>query len=418
MSDDPLINLSAAIDPFPARPESSTINRATPLAGTSARLSSFWSNLGSILRWSAKVEEIVMSSFSLSRRQLLASTGAFAGSAVLRPIRVFAQGWEEVPLVLSIISSIVGIVSGIAGLVSSAEMVKQLKDIQMALEEVIQLEFEILKQIASLKLYIDQAILNGWAQSYGRDITAYWTEYSALANAPDQTNEVIKARWVNLAQSAPQTTVRIGEVDFGVFPFFAHGIAISIVSFKMINFPLLSQREYYSRFAAQIERWLDPKNPRSLPASVNNLGTQINTRISTLNTAPRKVLTSTQKEGDHHCRRDVLTYTNISGDFAIGFSGSQSVERGDWVCLENPGKKMPWGTGVVEKAIAAVLGGAEIAADADKIPTIPVFTPSGLAPVDERNKERIAILELAAARGVQKAWGAKMDELRKVLRAV
>jgi hypothetical protein len=186
-----------------------------------------------------------------SRREFLKTASVLALVTVVSPGSSFAQ--PQWLIVLQAISACVSIVTGIIGAISESQIKSKLNEMDAKLDQIIALEGEILEAIVALKLYIDQAILNGWADSYGRDIDAYATEFNALAVAPNQDSSVIKQRWSALAQVAPQTTVRLGDVDFGIFPFFSHGLAISIISFKMIGFPLASQRQYYSKFKQQVD---------------------------------------------------------------------------------------------------------------------------------------------------------------------
>jgi hypothetical protein len=358
-----------------------------------------------------------MDSMTVTRRKLISGVSALALGGTIRPIALLAQGWEEVGLVLSICSSIVGIVSGISGMIANNQILDTLQDIEQKLDQVISLEVEILNAIATLKLYIDQAILNGWAQSYGRDIDAYGTEFNALAVAPNQKDQKIQSRWQALGQVAPETTVRLGDVEFGIFPFFCHGVAITLVTFRLINFPISSQRQYYGRYAGQIDKWLDPNNPRSIPNSISSLGNQIATRRKALDNSPKKVLINTVSEQDSHCFRHHDTYVNIAGTFDTGYTGTQSTEVGPWQCLDPPphhGPNPAFGT--AERAIAKSLG-AQLEV-ADDVPTVPVFTPSGYAVVDARNQERIAIFQLMATQAIEQGMSEQMDLLRKTLRSI
>jgi hypothetical protein len=154
-----------------------------------------------------------------SRREFLKTASVLALVTVVSPGSSFAQ--PQWLIVLQAISACVSIITGIIGAISESQIKSKLNEMDAKLDQIIALEGEILEAIVALKLYIDQAILNGWADSYGRDIDAYATEFNALAVAPNQDSSVIKQRWSALAQVAPQTTVRLGDVDFGIFPFFA-----------------------------------------------------------------------------------------------------------------------------------------------------------------------------------------------------
>ena len=359
----------------------------------------------------------------VGRREFLRGGGILALGTILGSPRVAAQGWEEVALVLSISSSVVGIVSGVSGMITNNDILSKIEDIRQKLDEVISLEYTILKEIDLLKLYIDQAILNGWALAYGRDIDAFGTEFDALSAAPDQTVKVIKDRWSTLAVTTPEVTVRLGDVDFGIFPFFAYGVAISLISFRFVKFPIASQRKYYSKFATQLDHWLDPANARSIPNSISSLGAEITRRQNALNNLPSKVLLSevSDRNGPPRCYRHIDTYVNINGDFKIGYSGTQTTEASDWTCLEPPpgfgGGNKAKGVGVGELAIARALG-IKIEDAANTIPTIPVFTPSGNAVVDARNQERIGIFQIMVSQAIQQGMSDLMDALRKTLRTL
>jgi len=363
-----------------------------------------------------------MSNFNTTRREFLGVAGTIGAPIMmglplaLWPRPSFAQ-WQ---VVLAVAASVVGIVSGISGMHTNAEILSDIQEIDDKLNSVISLEYEILNEISELKMYIDQAILNGWAQSYGRDIDAYSTEFNALSVAPNQNDRQIHARWLALAQSSPQTSVRMGDVEFGIFPFFAHGVAVSQISFRMTNFPIASQRAYYARFATQIDKWLDPQNPRSITQSLATLAAEIPSRRQALDGLPSKVLINTTTEiagngGGAPCHRNTFYYVNISGTFDNGYSGTQSVEVANWVCPQPPPGHHPHvlDLEVAEQSITRALSPATPAGGA-----IPVFTPSGYAVVDARNLERIAILQLMAAQGIQQGMSAQMDILRRTLRTI
>ncbi|MBV8048792.1 MAG: hypothetical protein JO171_16705 [Paludibacterium sp.] len=333
---------------------------------------------------------------------------------------------------MTAVADAVGIVSAVISYQQNQQILGELSAINAKLDDLLRGQKEILQAIQALPAAMDAAVLSNWALSYERDITSYSTEFAALVVAPNQGDPNIKSRWQTLATNAPETTVRLGVLDYGVMPFFAHAVALTIATFNVANFPIESQRKYYAQFISQMASWLSSANPHSVPIVVQALNTQIAARQTALGAAPTKVLIAQSMEalpqtGGPPCVRDAFTYANISGSFESGFTGTQSVEYDGWRCPPlyphghptiEPHPEAPPRPHAIE-AIAKALGLPQTnTATHATPPPIPVFTPSGIAVVDARNQERIAILQLIAESADLQNLENQISDLQRQLSAL
>jgi hypothetical protein len=353
---------------------------------------------------------------NLLRRQTLL---AFAGSPLAlmgTPRRVFAQApppaWLPTALLpyvpyITAAAAVVSIISAVISYGQNKQIIDELGEINTKLDEVLQNQQAILSAIRDLPRAMDEAVLAGWENSYGRDINAYTKDYAAALAAKNQKNEAIIRLWQSLAISVPETASRLGDCDYGVFPFFGQAVAISIAVLRIQTVPRESQRVYYDGFIKQIDRWLNPSNARSIPTVIEGLKVEIASRRSNLMSLPRKVYLSTQRQiqagNGQICGRNNAYFVNISGDFEAGFSGTQTMESESWTCSyigRHPRVATVEGSSSVGEgasaSIARILGLRATDGVPNPAVAIPVFTPSGFAVVDSRNQERIAIFQLLA----------------------
>jgi hypothetical protein len=386
----------------------------------------------------------------ISRRLALKYVGSIAVGSALFDRRVFAQAAPDfVPdwlapyfPYITAAGAIASVISAIISADQNQQILNKLSEIDSKLDTVIQGEQVILDAVRDHPNAMEQAVLDGWEASYGRQLDAMSTQFNATLAMQQSSPKSAAPYWQAIAMNAPTLTIELGDCDYGVFPFFGQGLAISMVAMQVLKIPLAAQRTYYNKFAECLAHWIAKDNERGIPAAIASLTSTADTREAQLKSLPTQILVASNRldfigtdgQGQSaRCYRYDNTYLNVSGTFETGYTGTQSVTSTPQTCtseLHPPGspgsplvQALPKYSATLRARIVDSM--TQVAAQAPAVaviprvqPTIPAYVPSGFPIVDQRNQTRISAYSMRA-KAVDLPWvTAQMQHLVAALQAI
>jgi hypothetical protein len=310
-------------------------------------------------------------------------------------------------------AAVVSIISGVAGYISDSKRLKLLNEINGKLDAVIRNQVNILNEIKSLRVYIDQALVGAFREAAIVKMNAHQDRFEVLiVEHPSSKN---RDDYINLQTDVEQTAFELGQYDTPAYIAFGAGVGMTLAIHQVLNLGQSRLEKLREVFKRPYDRWLDPANPLGIVAIITATQSEIDRRKKALEARPRSLVIS--ESHDYRCTN--TTTLIISGDFNSGYKGQTSTSR---QCVPDPcerttGRMCPkWHE--VEHEFTKRLGttlGLTIPASADRRIEIPVFAPSGYGPVDDMNRERIAIYELMTILVSQNMIKQQMEECAKAL---
>jgi len=384
----------------------------------------------------------------ISRRLALKYVGSIAVGSALFDGPVFAQVPAIVPAALApyyyyivAAGAIASVISAIISADQNQQILNKLSEIDSKLDTVIQGEQVILDAVRDLPNAMEQAVLDGWEASYGRQLDAMSTQFNATLAMQQSSPKKAAPNWQAIAMNAPTLTIELGDCDYGVFPFFGQGIAISMVAMQVLKIPLAAQRTYYNKFTECLAHWIAKDYERGIPAAIASLTSEADTLEAQLKSLPTQILVASNRRDftgidgqgqSARCYRYDNTYLNVSGTFETGYTGTQSVTSTPQTCtseLHPPGspggipQALPKYPATLRARIVDAM--AQVAAQAPAVavippvqPTIPAYVPSGFPIVDQRNQTRISAYSMRA-KAANLPWvTAQMQNLITALQAI
>jgi len=200
----------------------------------------------------------------IDRRSLLL-TSTSAAALMLTPGLGRAQAD---PLTLYEIGTIAfSVVSALWSAVSGAKVEASLADINGKLDTVIANQQRILNEIAALKLYIDQAIWNGFRQNAEFDLGALKNRYDRVIK--EGWRQFGKTRVIALADDIETKTFKAAQYDFSAYFYFMAGVGMSLTLKALVGTPINQIADYRFAYRQNLLNWLDPANTKTgLPAAM------------------------------------------------------------------------------------------------------------------------------------------------------
>ncbi len=340
-----------------------------------------------------------LGAFGARRRSLLMMPVAAAAMCAF-PYRANAIG----PLAaLQGLASVVSIVSGIAGMASNANVEKQLGEINSKLDAVMANQEQILQELRSLKVFFQEALYAQWRDVVTTQIVVQHSRVSARLDRPlRDVRDDLRA----IVQDIENPAFTLGaKFDVAAFPSYASAIALLMLVLRKLQSSkdLINslRREFHKTL---VSRWMNASHPGSIYALVKAAEEDIQARIAALNGRPRRHHLSTRNvRRGRWCFKEVQTWLNVDGSLESGFTAKVEEVHGEEECVEPPGCRNPRtcptlvledeGTAQIGATIQGLLrgGGPGMKPSAITLPTIPDYSDSGYAVVNEFNQARIAI---------------------------
>lgn len=316
--------------------------------------------------------------------------------------------------------AVVNIISGVAGLFGDDGLRDAMKQILSGIEGVLAQQERIIKDLASLRLHVDEALFASWQAAYARRIVSY---HQQLAN---YTADLDAARWrvsprlradlEALSRDATTTTLEIGQMDPWAFQSFGIGVSLVLTADKILGTSSQRSAETRKGFRDAIDRWLDQGNPRSLVSEQSRMDAFIAKLTSDLNARPRSWVTRHQRIDDGESWHDEDDIVTVNGTIESGFAGQQRTVKG-----EEHRRQYHDCRGSACKLSRVLSADSRLSSMAPKAGTpqatiiVPGFSASGWLIIDSFNKDRIAVYEAMAAKERQQILQMTMAEAKTAL---
>jgi hypothetical protein len=351
---------------------------------------------------------------TVSRRSLI---HFFVASTSLTLLPVRAK--SEPMTVLAASAAVVSIISGVATFLSDSRKEALLREINGKLDAVIRNQEIILSEIRALKLYIDESLYRSFRENTIVRMNAHQDRFEVLIT--ERPNNSNKSEYIDLETSVSQTAFELGQYDTPAYIAFGAGVGMTLALHQVVGLGKDRFKKLKEVFKRPYDRWLDANNTKSIIAIVAATKTEVDQRTKNLNARPRTV-----KFENTQGRCTYTTVITISGDLTNGFSGVSTTSKTCFdppdICDRNP-RMCPTVLGdefqsTEMQVTNRLLGYLSILTTSDaKEVTVPQYIPSGVAPVDEMNKERIAIFELMNLMARQQMIQEHMEKCRSALAA-
>ena len=361
----------------------------------------------------------LLQAIPIARRRFL--SGLMATSAITTFVP-FARAIDPIS-VIQAGAAIVGIVSEISGMLNAGSRDRVLGEINDKLDVVIRNQVQLIEEIRSLRLYIDEALYAAFRQKTIVELNAHKDRFDILLAEPP-TNRT-RDDYLALLRDVEQTAFELGQYDIGAVLAFGSGVGMALSLHQILNLGLPRFRLLRAKFKGVYDRWLDPENPKSITRLVAATQSDVEGRRRALDAMPRTYVLGDQWRstgGRTSCR--FITRLEVLGDFSSGYSGRVSEEKAQ--CYTDEPRPCPRcifkEIEETDSLLGAKMNALGIRGSSLKFSTIeqpvPVFQPSGYGKVDEFNRERIGIVEQMNRLARQQILKEQMEKIRDYLAKV
>lgn len=316
-------------------------------------------------------------------------------------------------LVLSAGQAMADLVGEVSGILAREKELALLNEISGKLDIVLRNQERILSEIQALRIFVQDTFRNETIQT----MNALAGSYASLSRSkPDSAH---RAEYVAFHSRLVEITNNLAGRDTPAY--IAHSAGVTMALAIEHLYPGYYDRTRFETarevFKKAYDHWLDPANAESIVTIIATTKAEVDRRAAALKARPLVVEYATDSD---NCT--VTTTVRISGSLATGYTGTVSTDR---YCRpdDNPCSKFPDACFIAENSISEGAVRARIARMlglAPQNPTeipVPPFTPSGIAVVDDMNRERIAIIELMNQQARQEVMQAQMVQMQQALGA-